>query len=144
MLLIESNPNIKEPTMKKTMNMFALASVLVIGLSGAAMAQDATTQPDPGHPRVNEVQDRIDNQEKRVDTGVSDGQINANQAKRDDAKLAREQSSLNQDEAKDGGRITKANQKNLNKRLNKGSKRIKRQRKTGGTAAPATTTPAAQ
>ena len=35
---------------------------------------------------------------------------------------------LNRDEAKDGGHITKANQRNLNKRLNKGSRQIYRQR----------------
>jgi hypothetical protein len=84
--------------------------------------------PDPGHPRVNEVQQRIDNQQGRVDRGISDGQINGRQASHDDAKLAREQKSLNRDEAKDGGHITKANQRNLNKRLNKGSRRIYRQR----------------
>jgi hypothetical protein len=50
--------------------------------------------PDPGHPRINEVQQRIDNQQSRVDRGVSDGQINAKQAAHDDAKLGREQNSL--------------------------------------------------
>ena len=100
-----------------------LALTVLIG-SGAAFAQSA----DPGHPRVNEVQQRIDNQQSRVDQGISDGQINAKQASRDDAKLAREQNSLNQDEAKHGGHITKAEQRNLNKRLNKGSARIHHQR----------------
>jgi hypothetical protein len=121
--------------MKKTIHTFALATVLVMGVTGAALAQDAMTAtpgtPDPGHPRINEVQKRIDNQQNRVDQGISDGQVNAKQAAKDDAKLAREQKSLNTDEAKDGGHITKAEQKNLNKRLNKGSKRIKHQRKMG-------------
>jgi hypothetical protein len=120
--------------MNRSITSAALAAILVIGVTGAAMAQDAAGTPDPGHPRVNEVQQRIDNQQNRVDQGVSDGQINAKQATRDDAKLAREQKSLNKDEAKDGGHITKANQKNLNKRLNKGSKRIHRQRKAGAAA----------
>lgn len=105
----------------------SVALTFLIGTSGSAIAQTAAV-PDPGHPRVNEVQQRIDNQQSRVDKGVSDGQINAKQAARDDAKLAREQKSLNQDQAKDGGHITKAEQKNLNKRLNKGSKQIHRQR----------------
>ena len=109
----------------KTTSLF-LAAALSLSLSGMAMAQTAT--PDPGHPRVNEVQDRINNQEARVDKGISDGQINAKQAARDDAKLAREQNSLNKDMAGDKGHITKKEQKNLNKRLNKGSATIHRQR----------------
>jgi hypothetical protein len=114
---------------KQTLSSFALT--VLIGAAGAASAQTPAGTPDPGHPRVNEVQQRIDNQENRVDRGISDGQINAKQAARDDAKLAREQNSLNQDQAKNGGHITKAEQRNLNKRLNKGSKQIYRQRHNG-------------
>jgi hypothetical protein len=112
---------------KPTLALTCLA-LIVAGSSGAAIAQNGAGVPDPGHPRVNEVQQRIDNQQGRVDRGISDGQINGRQASHDDAKLAREQKSLNRDEAKDGGHITKANQKNLNKRLNKGSRQIHRQR----------------
>ena len=115
---------------KQTFSFTSFAMAVLIGSGGTAMAQNAAT-PDPGHPRVNEVQQRIDNQQSRVDKGISDGQINAKQAARDDAKLAREQNSLNQDQAKNGGHITKAEQKNLNKRLNKGSKQIHRQREQG-------------
>jgi hypothetical protein len=106
----------------------SLALAVLLGSAGAAMAQNAAGSPDPGHPRINEVQTRIDNQESRVDRGISDGQINAKQAAHDDAKLAREQNSLNKDEAKNGGHITKAEQRNLNKRLNKGSRQIYAQR----------------
>jgi hypothetical protein len=111
---------------KFTLNFVAL--IALIASAGIADAQSATDVPDPGHPRINEVQQRIDNQENRVDRGISDGQINAKQAAHDDAKLGREQNSLNQDEAKNGGHITKGEQKNLNKRLNKGSRQIHRQR----------------
>jgi len=110
--------------------LISISLIALIGTAGSAMAQTTPAVPDPGHPRVNEVQQRIDNQENRVDRGVSDGQINAKQAAHDDAKLSREQNSLNQDQAKDGGHITKGEQRNLNKRLNKGSRRIHRQRKT--------------
>ena len=105
-----------------------LALTVLIGSGGTAIAQSAAGVPDPGHPRINEVQQRIDNQENRVDRGISDGQVNAKQAAHDDAKLAREQNSLNHGEAKNGGHITKAEQRNLNKRLNKGSGQIYRQR----------------
>ena len=99
-----------------------IAFAFACGIAGSAMAQD------PGHPRINEVEQRIQNQQDRVDKGVSDGQINAKQAAHDDAKLGREQASLNQDAAKNGGHITKAEQRNLNRRLNKGSRQIHRQR----------------
>lgn len=99
--------------------------------SGAVMAQTTPQVTDPGHPRVNEVQQRIDNQESRVDRGISDGQIDAKQAAHDDSKLAREQHSLNQDEAKNGGHITRGEQRNLNARLNRGSRQIHRQRTNG-------------
>jgi hypothetical protein len=116
---------------KQKLTLTSLALTIFIGSAGTAMAQSADGVPDPGHPRVNEVQQRIDNQENRVDRGISDGQINAKQAAHDDAKLAREQHSLNKDEAKNGGHITKGEQKNLNKRLNKGSRQIYRQRHEG-------------
>jgi hypothetical protein len=108
---------------------FAMVAV-VVGRAPVVMAQSA----DPGHPRINEVEQRIQNQQDRVDKGVSDGQINAKQAARDDAKLGREQASLNQDEAKNDGHITKGEQKNLNRRLNKGSRTIHHQRKAGSNA----------
>lgn len=115
---------------KRSLLTFSL--IALIGTAGTAFAQTAPAVPDPGHPRINEVQDRIDNQQSRIDRGVSDVQINAKQAAHDDAKLAREQNSLNKDEAKNGGHITKGEQRNLNKRLNKGSRQIHRQRKAGG------------
>ena len=79
-----------------------------------------------------EVERRIERQQARVDKGVSAGQITAGQAARDDAKLAREQTSLYKDMATDNGHITRAEQRNLNRRLNAGSARIHHQRVTGG------------
>lgn len=110
---------------KIMLSTLGLTTMMAVG--GAAVAQTAPPVPDPGHPRINEVQQRIDNQQARVDRGVSSGRINARQAARDDAKLAREQNSLNRDTAANGGHITKAQQRNLNKRLNKGSRKISNQ-----------------
>ena len=110
---------------QKTFAAGMIAAGLILSGTGAAFAQ---TVPDPGHPRVNEVERRIDNQQARVDKGVSAGQINAAQAAKDDAKIGREQNSLNQDMAGHKGHITRAEQRNLNKRLNKGSATIHKQR----------------
>lgn len=98
--------------------------------SAAAMAQTSTTDV-PGHPRVNEVNQRLDNQQNRIQNGVADGQMNAKQAARDekqDANIAQRES---RDEAEHGGHLTKQEQKNLNKSLNHDSNRIHKQR-TGG------------
>lgn len=106
-------------------------SLLAFGLvaafaSAGAMAQ--TTTDVPGHPRVNEVNQRLDNQQNRIQNGVADGQMNAKQAARDekqDANIAQRES---RDEAEHGGHLTKQEQKNLNKSLNKDSNRIHKQR----------------
>ena len=46
----------------------------------------------PGHPRISEVDRRLENQQGRIGAGVKDGQINAKQESRDektDARVAR-------------------------------------------------------
>ena len=101
----------------------ASLSLLVAAAPLMALAQDV-----PGHPRENEVNTRLENQQNRVDAGVADHQINARQAARDsarDAKVAREES---RDEAKHDGHITKAEQAKMNRQLNHDSKDIHNQR----------------
>ncbi len=109
--------------MKLTKSLFAAAFVATALVGGAAHADDV----DPGHPRVNEVDTRIDNQEQRVQSQAAEGKITSAQAARDDAKLTREQDSTNADIAKNGGHLTKGEDKNLNKRLNQGNKIDRRQ-----------------
>jgi hypothetical protein len=93
--------------------------------SSAALAQDPTV---PGHPRINEVNQRLDNQQNRIDHGVADGQINAKQEARDDKHLSNVEQRESRDEAKHGGHLTKNEQRNLNRSLNRNSNRIHRQR----------------
>jgi len=111
---------------KSGLMMFGVA---ISAVAGNAMAQTAATPDVPGHPRVNEVNQRLENQQNRTAAGVADGQINGKQAARDeshDANIARRESV---DEAKHGGHLTKAEQNNLNKSENKNSARIHNQRK---------------
>ena len=103
---------------------------LVIGaamISGQVMAQ---TQSDdvPGHPRVNEVNNRLQNQQNRINNGLKNGTMTQGQAERDethDANIARRESA---DEAKNGGHLTKQEDRNLNKSLNKNSNHIYKQK----------------
>lgn len=94
----------------------------------AAYAQQQQQQNIPGHPRVNEVDHRLANQEKRIDQGVADGQISGKQAARDlrqDDNIAQREA---RDEAEHHGHLTKREDRNLNKSLNHDSRRIRRQR----------------
>ena len=109
---------------------FSMMGLLVSAAlaSGAAMAQAAPQANDPGHPRVNEVNQRLDNQQNRIQKGVADSQINAKQEARNekqDSNIAQRESA---DQAKNGGHLTKQEQRNLNKSENHDSRRIHKQR----------------
>lgn len=110
-------------TFRRTL--FGLIAVCALA-SGSAMAQDTAV---PGHPRVNEVNNRLSNQQNRTQAGIADGQIGAKQAGRDekqDANIAQRESA---DEAKHNGHLTRKEDRNLNKSENHDSQRIRRQRK---------------
>ncbi len=118
------------------------ALVLSICLAAApAMAQTTSADPTiPGHPRVNEVDQRLQNQQNRVDTGVANGQIGAKAEAHDDARDTKVSQELSADQAKNGGHITKAEQSKMNRQLNHNSAKIHKQRtKATTTTAPATT-----
>ena len=88
-----------------------------------AMAQDV-----PDHPRVNEVNQRLDNQQARINQGLANGTMTGKEAARDeshDANIAKRESV---DEAKHGGHLTKAEQNRLNRSENRNSGRIYHQK----------------
>ncbi|MFZ1131127.1 MAG: hypothetical protein WCA47_09660 [Terriglobales bacterium] len=100
-------------------------------LAGSAVAQTSTTTSgagpgvvDPGHPRVNQVNRREENQQQRIANGVSSGKLNsrqtANLEKRETSVQNREQ----RDMAKNNGHLTKAEQKGINRQQNRISKSI--------------------
>jgi hypothetical protein len=104
-------------------------SIGLIGVLCAALGSAmAVAQTVPDHPRVNEVNQRLDNQQQRIDNGLKNGTMTGAQAARDeqhDANIAKRESV---DEAKHGGHLTKGEQNRLNKSLNKNSKRIYNQK----------------
>ncbi len=116
------------------MNRIANTKIVLVALmlstaaASAAYAQADTAPVVPDHPRVNEVNGRLSNQQQRIQAGEAKGQINAAQAARDekhDANIAQRESV---DEAKNGGHLTKAEQNRLNRAENRNSARIKQQR----------------
>lgn len=110
-------------TITKSLSILAVGGLMFVG-SAAAQPQAGPGQVDPGHPRVNQVNGRETNQQKRIANGVKNGKLTPGQT----AHLEkREQSIQNQqkrDMAKHGGHLTKAEQNHLNQRQNRVSKTI--------------------
>ena len=98
-------------------------------LAGSASAQTSTSGAgpgvvDPGHPRVNEVNRREANQQKRIGNGLESGKLNSKQA----TNLEKRETSVQNREKKDmsqhNGHLTKAEQKGINRQQNRISKSI--------------------
>ena len=92
------------------MSVFATASV------GSALAAEG--QWEKNHPRRAEVNDRLANQNKRINQEVKEGEISKGQA----AKLHREDRQVRREEramaSQNGGHITKQEQRTLNQQEN--------------------------
>ncbi len=112
-----------------TKSLLALA-VGGLMLAGSASAQTSTTSGagpgvvDPGHPRVNQVNGREANQQKRIGNGVANGKLNSKQA----TNLEKRETSVQNREKKDmsehNGHLTKTEQKGINRQQNRISKSI--------------------
>src|SRR5215469_158041 len=110
--------------------------VLAVGglmFVGSAIAQSTNNTSgagpgvvDPGHPRVNEVNAREANQQRRIGKGVANGTLTSKQAthleKRETAVQNREQADM----AKHNGHLTKAEQAGINRQQNRISRSIRR------------------
>jgi hypothetical protein len=109
--------------------------VLAVGglmFVGSAIAQSTNNTSgagpgvvDPGHPRVNEVNAREANQQKRIGNGVANGNLTSKQAthleKRETAVQNREKADM----AAHNGHLTKAEQRGINRQQNRISRSIK-------------------
>ncbi len=104
-----------------------ITALLATSISVTSMAQGPGHQPThfKGHPRVNEVNKRIDNQEKRITTERKEGDLTKRQAVSDRRNLK----SINQEKrdmrSQDKGHLTKVDQRALNQQLNRNSRKIK-------------------
>ena len=107
-------------SMQKTA-VLVLAAIFTTGLAASAMAG---TQWDKDHPRRTEVNQRLKNQNKRIDAKVKDGQMTKTQA----AQLHKDDRQIRQEErdmaSQDKGHITKQEQRTLNQQENQVSKDI--------------------
>ena len=101
----------------------ALVAVFAAATAGSAVAE---TQWEKDHPRRDQVNDRLHNQNKRIKKEVTEGEISKAQA----AKLHKEDRQIRQEErdmaSQNGGHITKQEQRTLNQQENAVSKQIGR------------------
>ncbi len=98
------------------------ATLLLGGMTINVLADEAKF--DKEHPRRAEVNQRLENQDKRINKKVKEGEISKGQA----AKMHQEDRHIRKEEramaAKDGGHITKKEQERLNHQENKVSEQI--------------------
>ena len=84
------------------MRRFFLFPVVLVGVLMVIPAPAGADEIVPGHPRVSEIDRRLQWQQNRTDAGVKDGQINAKREARDgnaDSRVARQ---VSKDEAAHG------------------------------------------
>jgi hypothetical protein len=105
----------------------AAGGLFVLG-SAAAQTQNTSGagagQVDPGHPRVNQVNQRETNQQNRIANGIKNGQLRPGQTARLERGEQRLQHNEKKDMAADNGHLTKKDQRQLNHEANHMSKRI--------------------
>ncbi len=107
--------------------------VLAVGglmIAGSASAQTSTTSGagpgvvDPGHPRVNEVNNREENQQQRIGNGVKNGTLTSQQTSNLENRETNVQNREKADMAKNNGHLTKPEQRGINRQQNRISKSI--------------------
>lgn len=91
---------------------------------GTGLAQAAEGKWAQEHPRRAQVNERLDNQNKRINKEVAEGEMSKQQAngiKREDRQVRQEERSM---ASQNGGHITKQEQQTLNQQENAISKQI--------------------
>jgi len=108
-----------KPVMKSIA--IVLAAGITTAFAGSALAE---TQWEKNHPRRDQVNDRLANQNRRINKELKEGEISKQQA----AKLHHEDHQIRQEErimaSQNGGHITKSEQRVLNQQENAVSRQI--------------------
>jgi hypothetical protein len=115
----------------------SLLAVVAGGLmfAGSAAAQTANSAGpgavDPGHPRVNQVNRRQTRQQARIAQGLKRGSLNPRETANLEHREAGIQRQEQRDMAKHNGHLTKAEERQLNRRENRVSRAIYRKKHNG-------------
>ena len=114
-------------TISKSLAVLAVGGLMFIGSAIAQQDNTSGAGPgvvDPGHPRVNEINQREQNQQDRIANGVKSGQLTPGETQRLERGEQRLENNEKKDMAKDNGHLTKQDQRQLNREANHMSKRI--------------------
>ncbi|BBO99436.1 hypothetical protein [Sulfuriferula nivalis] len=101
-----------------------LITVLTGFIAATATSAMAESNFEKTHPRRDQVNDRVHNQDKRINKEVKEGDMSkreANKLHKDDHQIRQEERDMAH---QDGGHITKQDQKTLNQQENGVSKQI--------------------
>ena len=111
-------------TNRKTVNFMALVALSATLVTAGTASFAADGQWAKNHPRREQVNERLANQNKRIKDEVKEGDMTKTQA----AALHKEDRQIRQEErsmaSQNGGHITKQEQKTLNQQENAVSKQI--------------------
>jgi len=117
-------------TLTHSLLVLAVGGLIFAGSASAQTASPSTTSGagpgvvDPGHPRVNQVNRREGNQQKRIGSGIQNGTLTSKQASHLEARETSLQNREKADMAKNNGHLTKPEQKGLNRQENRISRSI--------------------
>ena len=101
-----------------------VAAVTMMGSLAVPNSASAGLPFFRSHPRVNEVNGRLNNQQRRINNGVASGRLNPQQAGRLQRGEQRIQQRETRDMAMHGGHLTGRETANLNRAENRESARI--------------------
>jgi hypothetical protein len=101
-----------------------MKTLFTLAILTVATPSFADTRWEANHPRREQVNDRLANQDRRIDNGVRTGKLSPQQAR----QLHREDRAIRTQERADaaahGGHITKPEQRQLNREENRTSRQI--------------------
>jgi hypothetical protein len=113
----------------KSLLVLAAGGLMMVGAAAAQSQNTAGAGPgvyDPGHPRVNEVNNREQNQQDRIANGDKNGTLTPGQS----AHLENQESHIENQEKADmaahNGHLTKGEQRQINREQNHVSREIHR------------------
>jgi hypothetical protein len=114
-------------TFTKLLLVLAVGGLMIVGSASAQTSTTSAAGPgvvDPGHPRVNEVNKREANQQKRIGNGVANGKLTSQQTTNLEKRETSVQNREKKDMAEHNGHLTKTEQKGINRQQNRISKSI--------------------
>ncbi len=110
--------------MTKTLKTLIITAASLAVIAGAASSASADTRWQNRHPRREQVNNRLANQNRRIHQEVKEGDLTHAQAAalhQDDRQIRREERLM---ATQDGGHITRADQRALNQQENGVSRQI--------------------